>query len=147
MSVFGMEPLISVQLFPGNVYQSGDRLRCHCQIDAIEVEKLHAIELSVLWFAEGEKGEEAGVVYFKRRLPEDALDGDLRKLWEFETTLPNHPLSSQSDGENVHWCVRVRVFHRQDKEAVFDYPFELVALRREEGTSCELEAGECSTDH
>jgi hypothetical protein len=98
------------------------------QIDALPAADVQAVEASVLWFTEGKGEEDLSVHYFERRLPSDADEGDLRPLRRFRTRLPNSPLSYSGAILKIRWCVRVRVFLRRGKEAVYDYPFQLGAV-------------------
>ncbi|MCA9189459.1 MAG: hypothetical protein R3E01_16570 [Pirellulaceae bacterium] len=121
-----MEPLISIQLFDHlPAYRPGQILKCDYQIDAVEAGSLQAVEASVLWYTEGKGDQDMGVHYFERRVAADVEDGDLRVLRSFRTPLPNSPLSYAGQLLYIHWCVRVRIFFRQGKEACFDHPFRL----------------------
>ena len=124
-----MEPLISIQIH-GNApfFSPGDLLECDYQIDAVEMESLHAVEASVLWYTEGKGDEDMGVHYFERRVPADTDDGDLRQWRRFRTQLPNSPLSYEGEIFSVLWCVRVRVFMKRGKEAFYELPFHLGSL-------------------
>lgn len=121
-----MEPLISIQLFDHQpAYQPGDTLVCDYQIDAVRPDEMQSVEASVLWYTEGKGEEDMAVHYFERRLPADVENGDLRQLRRFETVLPKSPLSYNGNLINVQWCVRVRTFLQQGRDAHFDYPFQL----------------------
>jgi hypothetical protein len=54
----------------------------------------------------------------------------LRQLWQFETTLPNSPLSYEGTIVKVVWCVRVRVFLDRGKEFSAEWPFQLGRVPR-----------------
>ncbi|QDU95904.1 hypothetical protein [Lignipirellula cremea] len=121
-----MEPLISLTIRdPHHVFRPGEILECEHQIDAVGPGEVKAIESSVLWWTEGKGDEDFGVHYFERRTAGDADEGDLRTLHRFQTALPNSPLTYEGRIVKIHWCVRVRVFLRQGKEAFFEYPFRL----------------------
>lgn len=121
-----MEPLISICLEDQKKqYQPGEELVCEYQIDAVEASDVQAVEASVLWYTEGKGEEDLSVHYFERRIPSDAEAGDLRPMRRFRTRLPNSPLSYRGAILKVCWCVRVRVFLRRGKDAVYDYPFQL----------------------
>lgn len=123
-----IEPLISLQfLGTDGTYRSGDLLHAEYQIDAVEAEDVLAVELSVLWFTEGKGDEDLAVHFFERRVPADADDGDLRRLYRFKTLLPNSPLSYSGELLKIRWCGRVRIFLRRGKELFFDQPFQLLA--------------------
>jgi hypothetical protein len=121
-----MEPLISICLEDQKkLYQPSEELVCEYQIDAVEASDVQAVEASVLWYTEGKGEEDLSVHYFERRIPSDAEGGDLRPMRRFRTRLPNSPLSYRGAILKVCWCVRVRVFLRRGKDAVYDYPFQL----------------------
>jgi len=122
-----IEPLISLQFLGSDgTYCSGDILHAEYQIDAIDPEDIQAVELSVLWFTEGKGDEDLAVHFFERRVPADADEGDLRRLYRFKTKLPNSPLSYAGELLKIRWCGRVRVFLRRGKDLFFDQPFQLV---------------------
>jgi hypothetical protein len=121
-----MEPLISICLEDQKKhYQPGEELVCEYQVDAVDASDVHAVEASVLWYTEGKGEEDLSVHYFERRIPSDAEEGDLRPMRRFRTRLPNSPLSYWGAILKVCWCVRVRIFLRRGKDAVYDYPFQL----------------------
>lgn len=122
-----IEPLISLQFLGSDgTYRSGDVLHAEYQIDAVEADEVHAVEVSVMWFTEGKGDEDMAVHYFERRVPTDADDGDLRRLYRFKTTLPNSPLSYSGEILKIRWCGRVRIFLGRGKELFFDQPFDLL---------------------
>ena len=126
-----MDPLISIQIYhQPPVYCPGDVMRCDYQIDAVEAERINAVEASVLWMTEGKGDEDMGVHFFQRRVPADAEDGDLRPLHTFETALPNSPLSYQGKLLQIRWCFRVRVFAKGGKEFCAEKPFLLTTPPR-----------------
>lgn len=121
-----MEPLISLTIRnPKPAFMPGEILECEYQIDAIGEDQIQSTEASVLWYTEGKGDEDIGLHFFERRLPGDALDGDLRELHRFQTRCPNSPLSYNGNIVKVRWCVRVRVFLHKGKEIFFELPFVL----------------------
>jgi hypothetical protein len=123
-----MEPLISLQLLaPHRTYHPGDELVAEYQIDAIDPDEIHAVEVSVLWYTEGKGDEDLTVHFFERRTPADADEGDLRRLYRFDTVLPNTPLSYSGQIVKIRWCARVRLFLRGGKEIFFEQPFAMAA--------------------
>jgi hypothetical protein len=124
-----MEPLISLMLRQtSRLYHPGDELMGEYQIDAVDPQEIVAVEISVLWYTEGKGDEDLAVHYFQRRVPADAEEGDLRRLHQFSTVLPNSPLSYAGQIVKIHWCARVRVFLRGGKDLFFEQPF-LIAAR------------------
>lgn len=125
-----MEPLIALRITNGNgVFCPDDELCCDYQIDAVHPTKIQAVEASVMWHTEGKGDEDLSVHYFERYTPSDAIDGDLRQLHHFRTTLPQSPLSYEGSIVKIRWCVRVRLFWDQGKELHVDRQFQLVARR------------------
>lgn len=121
-----MEPLISLTIRnPKPFFLPGEDLLCEYQIDAIGENEIIAVEASVLWYSEGKGDEDLGLHFFERRLPGDAIEGDLRELRRFQTRCPNSPLSYDGDLVKIRWCVRVRVFLPRAKEIFFELPFKL----------------------
>lgn len=121
-----MKPLISIQLRDGQgPYMPGDELECRYQIDAVELQELQAVEASVLWYSEGKGEEDLAVHAFQRHVPADVDDRDLRRWTTLSTRLPNSPLSYDGVILKIHWCIRVRVFGVQGKEASTELPFRL----------------------
>jgi hypothetical protein len=125
---FAMEPLLSLQLrHPTKVFRPGDELVAEYQLDAVDPREITAVELSVLWYTEGKGDEDLAVHFFQRRLPADAEEGDLRRLYEFRTVLPKSPLSYSGQIVKIRWGARVRVFFRGGKEVFFEQPFVMTA--------------------
>jgi hypothetical protein len=123
-----MDPLLSIQLCQRPpCYQSGGTMHCDYQIDAVAAEEISAVEASVLWFTEGKGDEDMSVHYFERRIPADAEGGDLRPLRRFQTQLPNTPLSYSGQILSIRWCVRLRVFFKNGRQACDEQPFTLAA--------------------
>ena len=128
-----MEPLLSLTLRePRRAYQPGEELEWEYQVDAVEADRIQAVESSVLWYAEGKGDEDMAVHYFERRVPADDPEGDLRPMRRVRVTLPNSPLSYPGALFSIRWCVRVRVFYSRGKErnrmVSIDHPFQLGAV-------------------
>lgn len=121
-----MKPLISLQLADSRrTFEPGEELECHYQIDAVAPQEIQAVEASVLWRTEGKGEEDMAVHFFRRRVPADTEDGDLRAMDVFRTVLPNSPLSYDGVVLKIRWCVRLRVFGRNGKDALAELPFRL----------------------
>ena len=121
-----MEPLISIQwLGAGRNFEPGEKLAFAYQIDAIDPAEIAAVETSVLWYTEGKGDEDLSVHFFDRRVPSDAVDGDLRSLRRLECELPASPLSYQGFLFKIRWCVRVRVFLKGGRDFSTDEVFQL----------------------
>lgn len=114
-------------LLDGNrrVYQPGDMLSGDYQVESLRWIEPTAVEVSVLWYTEGQGEEDLAVHYFER-LDALAQSGvDLRRPRRFSTRLPFSPLSYQGVIVKIRWCVRVRVFLPHGKELVGEISFQL----------------------
>lgn len=121
-----MEPLISIQwLRTGRNFQPRETLAFAYQIDAVDPAEIAAVETSVLWYTEGKGDEDLSVHFFDRRVPSDAVDGDLRSLRHLECELPASPLSYHGFLFKIRWCVRVRVFLKGGRDFCTDEVFQL----------------------
>jgi len=121
-----MKPLIGLQLGDARrEFMPGDELECRYQVDAVDPREILAVEASVLWRTEGKGEEDMAVHFFRRRVPTDVPDADLRALDSFRTILPNSPLSYDGAILKLHWCVRVRVFVRGGKDGHAELRFRL----------------------
>jgi hypothetical protein len=120
-----MEPLVSIRLCdPHRHYQPGDRIRCSYHVDAIPADAIQSVEASILWITSGKGEEDMGIHEFHRRLRSDG-NPDLRTLYEFETSLPNSPLSFGGTIVKLHWLVRVRLFLQEGLSYTQDLSFQL----------------------
>ena len=120
-----MEPLVSLTITnPSKDLPPSEPLRWEFQIDALQLTELQAVEASVLWYTEGKGEEELGVHFFQRDVRTD-FNGDLRTLRQFETALPNSPISYEGTLLKIRWCIRVRVFIANGKTHVHDQAFRL----------------------
>ena len=107
------------------VYTPGERIVCEYEVQLGRPSDLQAVEASVLWYTEGKGDEDMAVHFFQRRLPDDAEDRDLSRPHQFETVLPNSPLSYFGAIVRICWCARLRVFHRGDDALVEQIQFQL----------------------
>ncbi|HEX7375810.1 MAG TPA: hypothetical protein VF278_01795 [Pirellulales bacterium] len=114
-------------LLDGNrrVYQPGDVLSGEYQVESLRWIEPTAVELSVLWYTEGQGEEDLAVHYFERVDALAQASVDLRRPRRFNSRLPYSPLSYQGVIVKIRWCVRVRVFLRGGKELVGEIPFQL----------------------
>jgi len=121
-----LRPLISLTIDdPRRIFSPGDSLRCEYQIEAESAADLKVIEASVMWRTTGKGDEDLQVHDFHRRTVAEAEAGDLRRLYKFESVLPKSPLSYEGVILKISWCVRVRVFLKNNKDIFFDHPFVL----------------------
>jgi hypothetical protein len=116
---------VTIQLDPGHRnYVPGETLAGRFRWDVVHPDKVHSVELSILWYTEGKGDEDFGVHYFEEHRLADQPNG--RAAWRpFATRLPRSPLSYDGQLVKVRWCVRVRVFLEGGKEAVGEKIFRL----------------------
>ncbi len=120
------DPEITIRLDDnGRTYWPGATLSGEYRIDALESQKLQAIEVSVLWYSEGKGDEDLGVHEFWRKDAESRELGDLRRPDRFSTVLPQSPLSYDGQIVKIRWCVRVRVIFRRGRDLVCQKLFRL----------------------
>ena len=119
------EPEITIRLADDRrMYQPGETLAGEIQVSTMSLAAPQAIELSVLWYTEGQGDEDLAVHHFER-FDEGGEMGELRRPKPFSTILPNSPLSYDGVLMRVFWCVRVRVFLTRGKEVVVEELFRL----------------------
>lgn len=119
------EPLVSIKLHNrSRVIPGGATLAGEFQIDAVSPEDIRAVEVSVLWRTEGKGDEDMAVHYFQRYAAETS-GPTLHELRQFSMHLPYSPLSYDGFLLKIRWCVRVRVFLTDGKQAVAELPFQL----------------------
>ena len=109
------------------VYAPSEKLVCEYEIHSTKPNDLQAVEASVLWYTEGKGDEDMAVHFFQRRVSED---GDLGIPFQFETVLPNSPLSYFGAIIRICWCARLRVFWRGEDAVVEQIPFQLGDVSR-----------------
>lgn len=114
-------------LLDGNrrVYQPGDVLAGEYQVESLRWIEPTAVEVSVLWYTEGQGEEDLAVHYFERIDALAQAGVDFRRPRRFNTRLPYSPLSYQGIIVKIRWCVRVRVFLQRGKELVGEVSFQL----------------------
>lgn len=109
----------------GRGHEPGETLAGEYRLHGIRVDEIKAVEVSVLWHSLG-KGEEDMAVHHFRRL---AAEGEgwfgPSTSGRFRTVLPATPLSYQGVIVKLQWCVRVRVFLANGREALGEKPFRL----------------------
>jgi len=121
-----MEPNLSLLLRNAQRdYLPGELLGGSYQVDAASADDVTAIEISVLWYTEGKGDEDLSVHFFQRRVPSESPERDLRGRYQFETVLPNSPLSYSGVSLRIYWCVRLRVFLQRGREMSLQLPIQL----------------------
>ncbi|HEX4131577.1 MAG TPA: hypothetical protein VHZ24_16175 [Pirellulales bacterium] len=107
------------------LYYPGERLTGEFHIESLSLVEPQAIELSALWYTEGQGDEDLAVHHFERFAKDNGSLADARRPRRFSTTLPNSPLSYDGILVRIFWCARVRVFLAGGKEMVAEEPFRL----------------------
>jgi hypothetical protein len=121
-----MDPLIALTLDRSpRVYHGGDTMRIEYQIDAVPQDEIQAIEASVLWFTEGKGEPDMGVHFFRRSMPDDVEQGDMRPMQAIDVVLPPSPLSYEGVILKIRWCVRIRLFLTKGREYLEEQGFQL----------------------
>lgn len=129
------QPAVNVTLcHEDGRYEGGQQLTATWRVSRVALDKLSAIEISVLWYSEG-KGDMDLCVHHFRRLEEDQIRrSGLADEQSLECLLPATPLSYHGRLIRILWCVRLRLFLNDGREIVRDQPFYLVAPRSRPGT-------------
>jgi hypothetical protein len=104
-------------------FRPGETLAGEYRVSADEAVPVDAVELSVMWYTEGQGDEDLGVHHFRRWGPDPPLQG------RFEVALPATPLSYDGVLIKVRWCVRVRAFLAGGRERIGEAPFRLGETR------------------
>lgn len=110
------------------VYQPGETLSGEYHLESLSLSEPTAIEVSVVWYTEGQGDEDLAVHYFERLDRERRPEVDLRRPQRFSITLPRSPLSYEGVIVKIRWCVRVRAFMPRGKELFAEAPFQLGAV-------------------
>lgn len=106
-------------------YQPGETLSGECRIESLSVAEPSAVEISVVWYTEGQGDEDLAVHHFERLDRAERPDLDLRRPQRFSVALPPSPLSYDGVIVKIRWCVRVRVFLPRGKELFAEQSFQL----------------------
>jgi hypothetical protein len=106
-------------------YQPGDTLSGEYQVMGLKSDEPCKVEVSVVWYTEGQGDEDLAVHHFERFSTADRTDIDLRRPQRFSTTLPPSPLSYQGLIVKIRWCVRLRLYLPRGKELFRELPFQL----------------------
>lgn len=110
------------------VYQPGETLSGEYHLESLSLSEPTAIEVSVVWYTEGQGDEDLAVHYFERLDRDQRPEVDLRRPQRFSVALPRSPLSYEGVIVKIRWCVRVRVFMPRGKELFAEAPFQLGAV-------------------
>lgn len=110
------------------VYQPGETLSGEYHLESLSLSEPTAIEVSVVWYTEGQGDEDLAVHYFERLDRDQRPEVDLRRRQRFSVALPRSPLSYEGVIVKIRWCVRVRAFMPRGKELFAEAPFQLGAV-------------------
>lgn len=114
------------------VYEGGRDLRATWRVSRVTLDRLVAIETSVLWSTEGKGDTDLHVHFFQRIEADQIRRSGLADAQSLRCLLPATPLSYHGRLIRLRWCVRLRLFLSDGREIVTDQPFYLVAPRSSE---------------
>ncbi|MEM6473660.1 MAG: hypothetical protein AAF802_29145 [Planctomycetota bacterium] len=109
------------------IYEGGRELCARWKISRVALDKLTAVEVSILWSTEGKGDTDLHVHHFERYEEEQIRRAGLADEQSLSCLLPATPLSYHGTLIRLRWCVRLRVFLDDGRETVADQPFYLVA--------------------
>ncbi len=112
-------------------YMPGDELKFNFQMQAIDPNRISAVETSVVWFTEGKGNEDLGVHFFQRLSGEAVTDRDWSQPQMITTILPDSPLSYEGRLLKIRWCIRVRAYLTDGTDLVSQEAFYLGADTKE----------------
>lgn len=120
------EPAVNIRLEgDGRNYFPGETFAGDFAFEGISPDQIKALEISILWYTEGKGDEDIAVHEFWRKDIENGDVLDPSHPIQFETILPNSPLSYDGQIVKVRWCVRVRAFLHRGKEVFGQKEFRL----------------------
>src|SRR5258708_2364371 len=106
-------------------YQPGDTLSGVYHVEGLKPDEPCKVEISVVWYTEGQGDEDLAVHYFERLNMAERPEIDLRRPQCFNAVLPSSPLSYQGLIVKIHWCARLRLYLPRGKELFREVPFQL----------------------
>ncbi|MEM0926812.1 MAG: hypothetical protein AAGJ83_12300 [Planctomycetota bacterium] len=109
------------------IYEGGRELTARWKVSRVTLDKVTAIEVSILWSTEGKGDTDLHVHHFQRLEAEQIRRAGLADEQSLSCLLPATPLSYHGKLIRLRWCVRLRVFLSDGREIVTDQPFYLVA--------------------
>ncbi len=111
-------------------FSPGEMLRGEYFVEIADPHDVKSVEVSVLWFTEGKGDEDMAVHFFQRQVNDNGGFTDFRNTQQFETQLPNSPLSYEGVIVKIHWCARFRVFLPRGEELLAEQSFRLGSVPR-----------------
>ena len=109
------------------IYQAGGKLTAAWRISRVTLDRLEAVEVSVMWHTEGKGDEDLHVVHFQRFDENHIRRLGLADEQSLKCGLPVTPLSYHGRLISVRWCIRLRLFLSDGREVVTEQPFHLVS--------------------
>ena len=106
-------------------YEAGAAIAGQFLVTVPDVREIKAVEVSILWYTEGKGDEDLVVHHFERIDAQDGSSADLRRPLNFQTRLPNSPLSYRGAIVRIVWCVRVRVYPLRGEDVMAEERFQL----------------------
>ena len=122
------QPAVSVSLCrEDGIYEGGETLTATWRVSRVTIDRLQAVELSVLWHTEGKGDEDLHVHHFDRLDEHHLRRLGLADQQSSQCELPVTPLSYHGRLISVRWCIRLRLFMSDGREIVTEQPFHLVS--------------------
>ncbi len=109
------------------IYQAGGTLTASWRVSRVTLDRLEAIEVSVMWHTEGKGDEDLHVHHFQRLDENHIRRLGLADEQPLHCDLPATPLSYHGRLISVRWCIRLRLFLTNGREVVTEQPFHLVS--------------------
>ena len=109
------------------IYRAGGPLSACWRVSRVALDRLEAIEVSVMWHTEGKGDEDLHVHHFQRLDEHHIRRLGLADEQPLHCDLPFTPLSYHGRLISVRWCIRLRLFMTDNREVVAEYPFHLVS--------------------
>ncbi len=103
------------------------KLTASWRVSRVTLDRLEAIEVSVLWHTEGKGDEDLHVHHFQRLDENHIRRLGLADEQALKCDLPVTPLSYHGRLISVRWCIRLRLFLADGREVVTERPFHLVS--------------------
>ena len=109
------------------MYEGGNELTATWRVSRVTLDRLSAIEVSVVWYTEGKGDQDFQVHHFERLEENEIRRLGLADNHSLICELPATPLSYNGRLIRLRWCVRIRVFLSDGREIVSEHPFYLIA--------------------
>jgi hypothetical protein len=109
---------------PDGVVRPGQRLVGGFEINVAEHALARRVELSVVWYTEGQGDKDLAVIHHLVAAEYLHLDGS--RTFPIDVRIPDHPWSYHGNLIKIHWAVRVQVFPESGEDIAVECPFLLL---------------------